>query len=98
MGKKVQRFLPARPVAIPTAPAVPRSKVNGSLIPTRQTIYQGVNGSVAEANQWSNSMKSKSNGCGHKEEKEYGKGKKGKGYVEIEIKMGRMPKKKAKRK
>ena len=43
-------------------------------------------------------MKSKTSGCGHKEEKEYGKGKKDKGYVEIEIKMGRMPKKKAKRK
>jgi len=43
-------------------------------------------------------MKSKTNGCGHKEEKEYGKGKKGKKYVEIEIKMGRIPKKKAKRK
>jgi len=41
--------------------------------------------------------KSKSNGCGH-ESKEYGKGKKGKGYVEIEIKMGRMPKKQGKRK
>jgi len=42
--------------------------------------------------------KGKSCGCGH-EEKEYGKGKNGKkGYVEIEIKMGRMPKKKAKRK
>lgn len=46
----------------------------------------------------------KSGGCGH-EGKEYGKeygkgknGKKGKGYVEIEIKMGRMPKKTAKRK
>jgi len=42
----------------------------------------------------------KSGGCGH-EGKEYGKGKngkKGKGYVEIEIKMGRMPKKAAKRK
>ena len=44
------------------------------------------------------SMKSKSNGCGH-ESKEYGKGKNGKkGYVEIEIKMSRAPKKKAKRK
>lgn len=49
-------------------------------------------------------MKNKSCGCGH-EEKEYSKGKNGKngkngkkGYVEIEIKMGRMPKKKAKRK
>jgi hypothetical protein len=43
-------------------------------------------------------MKSKSNGCGH-ESKEYGKGKNGKkGYVEIEIKMSRAPKKKAKRK
>jgi len=48
--------------------------------------------------------KCKSCGCGH-EEKEYGKeygkgknGKKGKGYVEIEIKMGRLPKKAAKRK
>ena len=42
-------------------------------------------------------MKSKSCGCGHKEGKEKN-GKKSKGYVEIEIKMGRMPKKKAKRK
>jgi hypothetical protein len=46
-------------------------------------------------------MKSKSNGCGH-ESKEYGKGNNGKngkkGYVEIEIKMGRSPKKTAKRK
>ena len=42
-------------------------------------------------------MKSKSSGCGHKEGKE-SNGKKGKGYVEIEIKMGRMPKKKAKSK
>jgi hypothetical protein len=41
-------------------------------------------------------MKNKSNGCGH-ESKEYGKGKKGR-YVEIEIKMGKMPKKQAKRK
>ena len=39
--------------------------------------------------------KGKSCGCGH-EGKE--KGKKGKGYVEIEIKMGRMPKKQGKRK
>lgn len=49
-------------------------------------------------------MKSKSCGCGH-ESKEYGKGKNGKngkngkkGYVEIEIKMSRLPKKTAKRK
>ena len=43
--------------------------------------------------------KSKSCGCGH-EGKEYGNGKKNgkKGYVEIEIKMSRAPKKKAKRK
>ena len=44
--------------------------------------------------------KGKSCGCGH-EGKEYSNGKngkKGKGYVEIEIKMGRVPKKKAKRK
>ena len=44
--------------------------------------------------------KSKSSSCSH-EEKEYGNGKngkKGKGYVEIEIKMGRMPKKATKRK
>lgn len=42
--------------------------------------------------------KGKSGGCGH-EGKEYGKGsKKGKGYVEIEIKMGRMPKKNPKKK
>jgi hypothetical protein len=44
--------------------------------------------------------KTKSNSCGH-ESKEYGKGKKGKGYVEIEIKMGKMgnmPKKSTKRK
>ena len=45
--------------------------------------------------------KSKSCGCGH-EGKEYSNGKNGKngkkGYVEIEIKMGRMPKKKAKKK
>jgi hypothetical protein len=39
-------------------------------------------------------MKNKSSGCGHKESK----GKKGKGYVEVEIKMGKMPKKSAKRK
>ena len=39
--------------------------------------------------------KGKSNSCGHKG-KEYGK--KGKGYVEAEIKMGKMPKKAAKRK
>jgi len=51
MGKREQRFLPARPVAIPTALALLRLKVIGSPIPTRQTIYQGVNGSVAEANQ-----------------------------------------------
>lgn len=37
-----------------------------------------------------------SKSCGH-ESKEKG-GKKGKGYVEIEIKMGRMPKKQGKRK
>jgi len=38
--------------------------------------------------------KGKSNGCGHN-----GSGKKkGKGYVEIEIKMSRAPKKAAKRK
>jgi hypothetical protein len=45
-------------------------------------------------------MKNKTTGCGH-ESKEYGKGKKGKGYVEIEIKMGKMskmPKKSTKRK
>lgn len=43
--------------------------------------------------------KGKSCGCGH-ESKEYGKDKKNgkKGYVEIEIKMGRIPKKKTKRK
>lgn len=40
--------------------------------------------------------KSKSGSCNH--EKMEGKGKKGKGYVEIEIKMGKMPKKSAKRK
>jgi len=42
-------------------------------------------------------MKNKKCGCGH-ESKEYGKGKKDKGYIEIEIKMSRAPKKKAKRK
>jgi hypothetical protein len=42
-------------------------------------------------------MKNKKNSC-ENERKEYGKGKKGKGYVEIQIKMGRMPKKQAKRK
>lgn len=42
-------------------------------------------------------MKSKKCGCGH-EGKEHGKGKKEKGYVEIEIKMVRMPKKQSKRK
>jgi hypothetical protein len=42
--------------------------------------------------------KGKSCGCGH-EGKEYKNGKNGKkGYVEIEIKMSRAPKKKAKRK
>lgn len=44
--------------------------------------------------------KNKSNSCGY-EGKKYSKGKngkRGKGYVEIEIKMGRMPKKAAKRK
>ena len=44
-----------------------------------------------------NSMKSKTNGCGHNGNgngKKKGKG----GYVEIEIKMERMPKKKAKKK
>ena len=43
--------------------------------------------------------KGKSCGCGHNGNgngQEYKNGKKG--YVEIEIKMGRMPKKKAKRK
>ena len=40
--------------------------------------------------------KGKSNGCGHNGN---GKnGKKGKSYIEIEIKMERMPKKKAKKK
>jgi hypothetical protein len=42
------------------------------------------------------SMKNKKNSC-ENESKEYGKGKKGR-YVEIEIKMGKMPKKQAKRK
>ena len=44
--------------------------------------------------------KSKSNGCGHEKMERKGKnGKNGKkGYVEIEIKMGRTPKKTAKRK
>lgn len=45
--------------------------------------------------------KGKSNGCSHNGNgngKEYKNGKKGKGYVEIEIKMDRMPKKKAKKK
>jgi len=98
MGRKVRLSLPARPVAIPIALAVLRSRATGSLILTRQTTCRGANGSVAEADQWNNLMKSKTNGCGHKEEKEYGKGKKGKKYVEIEIKMGRIPKKKAKRK
>ena len=41
-------------------------------------------------------MKNKKNSC-ENESKEYGKGKKGR-YVEIEIKMGRMPKKQGKRK
>jgi hypothetical protein len=43
--------------------------------------------------------KGKSNGCSHNGNgKEYKNGKKGKNYVEIEIKMERMPKKKAKKK
>jgi hypothetical protein len=43
-------------------------------------------------------MKSKSCSCG-REGKEYSKGKNGKkGYVEIEIKMSRAPKKKSKKK
>ena len=41
--------------------------------------------------------KGKSNGCNHNG-KEYKNGKKGKSYIEIEIKMERMPKKKAKKK
>lgn len=40
--------------------------------------------------------KGKSCGCGHEGKEK--NGKKGKGYVEIEIKMGRMPKKQGKRK
>jgi hypothetical protein len=39
--------------------------------------------------------KGKSNGCGHEKMERKGKGK---GYVEIEIKMSRAPKKAAKRK
>ena len=45
--------------------------------------------------------KGKSCGCGHNGDdngKEYKNGKKGKSYIEVEIKMERMPKKKAKRK
>jgi hypothetical protein len=67
------------------------------MIQIAQTILAVKNGSAKVANQLNESMKNKTNGCGH-ESKEYGKGKKGKGYVEIEIKMGRMPKKKTKRK
>ena len=101
MGRKGLLFLQARPVVIPIALAVLRLKVIGSPIQTRQITCRAANGSAAEANQWNNLMKNnKSCGCGH-EGKENGNGKngkKGKGYVEIEIKMGRMPKKKAKRK
>ncbi len=64
---------------------------------TAPTNFPEKNGSAKVANQLNESMKNKTNGCGH-ESKEYGKGKKGKGYVEIEIKMGKMPKKKTKRK
>jgi hypothetical protein len=39
--------------------------------------------------------KGKSNGCGHEKTERKGKGK---GYVEVEIKMSRAPKKAAKRK
>ena len=75
-----------------------QSKEIGVVIKTHQIICHAVNGSAAEVNQWNKSMKkTKTNGCGH-ESKEYGKGKKGKGYVEIEIKMSRAPKKKGKRK
>jgi len=95
MAKTALDLLPKK--LMRTALVVLRSRVIGKTIQIAQTILAVKNGSAKVANQLNESMKNKTNGCGH-ESKEYGKGKKGKGYVEIEIKMGKMPKKKTKRK
>jgi hypothetical protein len=95
MAKTALDLLPKK--LMRTALVVLRSRVIGKTIQIAQTILAVKNGSAKVANQLNESMKNKKNSC-ENESKEYGKGKKGKGYVEIEIKMGRMPKKKAKRK
>jgi hypothetical protein len=95
MAKTALDLLPKK--LMRTALVVLRSRVIGETILIAQTILAVKNGSAKVANQLNESMKNKKNSC-ENESKEYGKGKKGKGYVEIEIKMGRMPKKKAKRK
>jgi hypothetical protein len=92
MGKKARLSLQALPVAMLTALVPRRSKAIGSQTPIHQTIYQGANGSAKEANQCDNSMK-KTKSCGGSRDMD-GKGKK---YLEVEIKMGKMPKRAAKK-
>ena len=92
MGKKAQLSLQALPVAMLTALVPRRSKAIGSPTPIHQTTCRGANGSAEEANQCDNFMK-KMKSCGGSRDM----GGKGKKYLEVEIKMGKMPKRAAKK-
>jgi hypothetical protein len=85
-------FVQALPKATLTAQDPRRSKAIGSPTPIHQTTCQGANGSAEEVNQCDNSMK-KMKSCGGSRDMD-GKGKK---YLEVEIKMGKMPKRAAKK-
>jgi hypothetical protein len=85
-------FVQALPKATLTAQDPRRSKAIGSPTQTRQTTYRDANGSAEEVNQCDNSMK-KTKSCGGSRDMD-GKGKK---YLEVEIKMGKMPKRAAKK-
>jgi hypothetical protein len=98
MGKQVKLQTVAIGFALPrrrltlTARDPRRSKAIGSPTQTRPTTYRGANGSAEEANQCDNSMK-KTKSCGGNRDMD-GKEKK---YLEVEIKMGKMPKRAAKK-
>ncbi len=83
--------LPRRRLTL-TAQDPMQSKATGVAIRTRRTACRAKNGVAEEANQCDNSMK-KTKSCGGSRDMD-GKAKK---YLEVEIKMGKMPKRAAKK-
>jgi hypothetical protein len=85
-------FVQARRRAMLIARDPMQSKAIGAAIRTHRTACRAKNGVAEEVNQCDNSMK-KMKSCGGSRDM----GGKGKKYLEVEIKMGKMPKRAAKK-